>query len=152
MPFAIDRIAYKYKVKTSWGARTESLLVEESLHKEGAVDHPKKLKATLTEASIRYLQVPQVDPEVVGGYEVLAVTVWVYRVHVIRMGICEHSSKACRNRRSSNRYLRQRQRPSPTSFSSCVAPDTCDLFHLLLVNLPQLHGLICPQEYRARAQ
>lgn len=54
----------------------------------------------LTEASVGDFQVPKVDPKVVCGDKVLSVTVRVDRVHVICVGICEHSSETCCDRRA----------------------------------------------------
>lgn len=98
----------------------------------------KKEDRKLTEASVGDLQVPHIYPKVVCRNEVLSVTVRVYRIHVVCMGIRIHSSEACRDRRACYRNLWQGQRfpVSPDPFPGRVRYGRRDFLHLLLANLP----------------
>ena len=63
------------------------------------------VQVSLTEASVGDFQVPKVDPKVVCGDKMFSITVRVYRVHVICVGIREDSPEACCDRRAGHRHL-----------------------------------------------
>lgn len=130
--------------KTTLGVTTLGCAYTEITEDECTLGYNVCILISLTEASVRDLQVPQVDPEVVCGDKMLPVTVRVYRVNMIRVGICEHPPEACRHRRPGHQYLRQYQRPFAVwlnSFSRRITAST-NFLNFFLANLPQLHGFI----------
>jgi hypothetical protein len=115
----------------------------------GELLHVDGLDVDNVEALVADVEVPQVDPEVVGGYVGLAVRVYGDRVDVVGMGVGVHFARNRRGDRVVRRHAREPQlRLQPPDAASEVLAVVVlgnDL-DLLVEHLPELDCLVVRAE------